>query len=73
MTDSDKREEKGKQSKHKMTVTELEKLLDRTELEGGPIEIMPNGEVRALGTGETRGDRKPITLREDLGGEYAGS
>lgn len=57
--------------KTKPTIDELEKLLD--EEENTPIEILPNGEIRALGEGsaELRGE-KPITMREDLGGEYAG-
>ena len=57
--------------KTKPTINELEKLLD--EEENTPIEILPNGEIRALGEGsaELQG-KKPITMREDLGGEYAG-
>lgn len=55
----------------KPTIHELEKILD--EEEDSPIEILPNGEVRAIG-GSTLvecGYKKPITMREDLGGEYA--
>ncbi len=48
------------------TISELEAMLDREE--DHPIEILPNGEVRAA---EGRSRRKPITLRENLGGEYA--
>ena len=52
------------------TIADLEKILDKEqEVE---IEILPNGEVRAKGQtapGET-GARKPLTMREDLGGEY---
>lgn len=53
------------------TIRELEKILD--EEEDTPIEILPNGEVRPLGThaDELHGG-KPLTLREDLGGEYGG-
>ena len=50
------------------TISELEGMLDREE--DHPIEILPNGEVRAA-DGRSRSRRKPITLREDLGGEYA--
>lgn len=56
----------------KPTIHELEDILD--DEEDIPIEILPNGEVRALdgsNLSET-GFRKPITMREDLGGEYAG-
>lgn len=60
-----------------MTILEqLEALYKRTEIEWGEdqeIEILPNGEVRAKGksTSEDLGDRKPLTMRENLGGEYA--
>ena len=55
----------------KPTIFELEQLLENEE--DVPIEILPNGEVRArnsTGTTELQG-KKPITMREDLGGEYA--
>ena len=55
----------------KPTISELEALLDQEE--DIPVEILPNGEIRALGASgaEQLGGRKPITMREDLGGEYA--
>lgn len=54
----------------KPTIYELEAILK--EEEDSPIEILPNGEVRALGGSDAAesGYRKPITMREDLGGEY---
>jgi len=54
----------------KPTISELEEILQREE--DIPIEILPNGEIRALGTSLTTemGGRKPLTMREDLGGEY---
>lgn len=54
------------------TIAELEAILEKEdEVE---IEILPNGEVRAKGqtTDAERGGRKPLTMREDLGGEYGG-
>ena len=52
------------------TVRELEEILEKEE--DTPIEILPNGEIRALGQGQHElGGRKPLTLRENLGGEYA--
>ena len=56
----------------KPTIHELEAILD--DEEDMPIEILPNGEVRALGgsSGTETNFRKPITMQEDLGGEYAG-
>lgn len=53
------------------TIAELEAILDKEE--DVEIEILPNGEVRAAGqsTAMERGGRKPLTMREDLGGEYA--
>ena len=55
----------------KPTIYDLEAILD--EEEDSPIEILPNGEVRALGGSDAieSGYRKPITMREDLGGEYS--
>ena len=53
------------------TIHELEEILDAEE--DTPIEILPNGEVRVLGRGSAElGGRKPLTMREDLGGEYRG-
>jgi len=55
----------------KPTIAELERILEQEqEIE---IEILPNGEVRRKGqtTAEERGGRKPLTMREDLGGEYS--
>jgi len=51
----------------------LEAILDREDQV--EIEILPNGEVRAKGQTSDieRGGRKPLTMREDLGGEYAGN
>ncbi len=55
------------------TIDELERILDREE--EVEIEILPNGEVRAKGQTslQERGGRKPLTMREDLGGEYSKS
>lgn len=54
----------------KPTIEELEAILDREE--EIPIEILPNGEIRAIGQTSTDelGGMKPLTMREDLGGEY---
>jgi len=52
------------------TIAQLEAILDNEE--EVELEILPNGEVRAKGQTsllETAG-RKPLTMREDLGGEY---
>jgi hypothetical protein len=52
------------------TIDELERILASEE--EVPIEILPNGEVRAKGgtTLQETGGKKPLTMREDLGGEY---
>ena len=56
---------------NKPTIHELEAILDAEE--DTPIEILPNGEIRAQGTGSAElGGGKPLTMREDLGGEYGG-
>ena len=54
----------------KPTIEELESMLE--DEEDTPIEILPNGEIRALGGSDSaeRGFKKPLTMREDLGGEY---
>ena len=54
----------------KPTIQELEQLLNNEE--DIPIQILPNGEIRAVGQADTAdlGGRKPVTLRENLGGEY---
>lgn len=46
-------------------VEELENILDKEEDEY--FEILPNGEIRSRGQ---TNNAKPITMREDLGGEY---
>ena len=53
------------------TIAQLEAILESEEQV--EIDILPNGEVRAKGqTSEQElGGRKPLTMREDLGGEYA--
>jgi hypothetical protein len=53
------------------TIAELEAILDMEE--EVEIEILPNGEVRAKGQTTQRelGGLKPLTMREDLGGEYS--
>ena len=55
----------------KPTIAELEAILDQEE--EVEIEILPNGEVRAKGQTPEKelGGRKPLTMREDLGGEYS--
>jgi hypothetical protein len=52
------------------TIAELEEILDQEE--EVEIEILPNGEVRSKGdhTSTEVGGRKPLTMRENLGGEY---
>jgi hypothetical protein len=51
-------------------IDELEALLNSED--DTPIQILPNGEIRKIG-GETAaevGNKKPLTMRENLGGEY---
>lgn len=54
----------------KPTIRELEMLLNSEE--DTPMQILPNGEIRPVGETpaiELAG-KKPLTMREDLGGEY---
>ncbi|MGD0154716.1 MAG: hypothetical protein ABSB50_01370 [Terracidiphilus sp.] len=54
----------------KLTIQELEQLLNSEE--DTPIQILPNGEIRAVGQADASdlGGKKPLTMRENLGGEY---
>jgi hypothetical protein len=53
-----------------LRIAELEKLLNSEE--DIPIQILPNGQIRRLGQANSAelGDKKPLTMRENLGGEY---
>ncbi len=57
----------------KPTIAELEAILENEEQV--EIDILPNGEVRAKGQTSALelGGRKPLTMRENLGGEYSKS
>lgn len=52
-------------------IAQLEAILESEE--EVELEILPNGEVRAKGQTSLleTGGRKPLTMREDLGGEYS--
>ena len=54
----------------KPTIAELEALLNKEEETA--IQILPNGEIREVGkaTWAEVGTKKPLTMRENLGGEY---
>ena len=59
-----------KKPQKKPTIAELERILDSDE--EITIEILPNGSIREHK--KRRGKKskiKPLTYREDLGGEYA--
>jgi hypothetical protein len=51
-------------------IDELERLLNSEE--DTPIQILPNGEIREIGgaTSADIGNKKPLTMKENLGGEY---
>jgi hypothetical protein len=51
-------------------IDELERLLNSEE--DTPIQILPNGEIKEVGraTAADMGAKKPLTMRENLGGEY---
>lgn len=73
MTETKKKRQRKTKIKRqrRMSIEDLEKLLDDDE--DTPLEILPNGEVRRVGgsSDDERGNKKPLTMREDLGGEYA--
>jgi hypothetical protein len=56
-------------------IEQLEYLLDKEKgWDDIEIEILPNGEIRQVGNhtqGELKPGVKPLTFRENLGGEYA--
>jgi len=54
----------------KLSIKELEALLNSEE--ETPIQILPNGEIREVGSisATELGTKKPLTLKENLGGEY---
>jgi len=56
----------------KPSIQELEALLNSEE--ETPIQILPNGEIRQVGQTSPAelGGKKPLTMRENLGGEYGG-
>jgi hypothetical protein len=51
-------------------IDELERLLNNEE--EIPMQILPNGEIRRAGTATAGdlGNKKPLTMKENLGGEY---
>jgi hypothetical protein len=54
----------------KLSLEELEAVLNSEE--ETPIQILPNGEIREAGPVSPAevGTKKPLTMKEDLGGEY---
>ncbi len=59
----------NKRESRRPTVEELEAILNSDD--EAPIEILPNGEIRAVGGGAKEGVPKVLTMRDNLGGEYA--
>jgi hypothetical protein len=59
-----------KRMEKKATIQELERILNSEE--ETPVQILPNGEIRPAGpaTAAELGSKKPLTMRENLGGEY---
>ena len=54
----------------RISISELEAALDNEE--NIAIEIMPDGQIRARNAvNSLEIGKKPLTMREDLGGEYA--
>jgi hypothetical protein len=56
-----------KPKRQRPTIAQLEDILERDDEVA--ITILPNGEVQVQ-AGADIGDRKPLTFRENLGGEY---
>ena len=60
-------EKLSKKLGRKPTIEDLEKILNSEE--NIPIEILPNGEIKVFKR-KKKVSRVPLTLRENLGGEY---
>ena len=54
--------------KSQIDIDELQRLLNSEE--ETPIQILPNGEIREVGSIVDTGNKKPLTMKENLGGEY---
>ena len=54
--------------KSQIDIDELQRLLNSEE--ETPIQILPNGEIREVGSFVDTGSKKPLTMKENLGGEY---
>lgn len=55
-----------------LSIDQIEKLLNRED--EATIEILPNGEIREFSDEEkveARKNRKSLTMKQNLGGEYA--
>jgi hypothetical protein len=55
----------------KLSIDDLERMFKRED--EVMLEILPNGEIREFSEdekAEVRSRRKPLTMRENLGGEY---
>ena len=57
----------------KPTIQELEAILNSEE--NTAVRILPNGEIRPINQSSLAelGSKKPLTMRENLGGEYGGA
>ena len=57
----------------KPTIQELENILNSEETTA--VKILPNGEIQPLNQTSLAelGSKKPLTMRENLGGEYGGA
>jgi hypothetical protein len=55
---------------HQSQIDDLQRLLNSEE--DTPIQILPNGQIRQIGgaTSAEMGNKKPLTMKENLGGEY---
>ncbi len=59
--------EQKKPKTERVSIDELERLLNAEDDQS--FEILPNGTVKRLG--KRRRVKKPLTMRQNLGGEYA--
>ncbi len=58
----------------KLSIAEIESILNREnkfmDEEDSTIQILPNGEIRAADPSIRIKNKKPLTMRDNLGGEY---
>lgn len=59
------------ESHDSITIDELEQLLNADDENEAIVQVLPNGKIILKGFQRRRRNRKPLTFKRNLGGEYA--